>query len=273
VKDKTKAALIFGLIFIHFLLISIQVPRGDRPTYFERGVFALISPLRAAASALFRDLGKWRNQYLYFRQVQRQNQKLRDDIFYLRQENLVLKNALERFRSESEIQALWSAISKAVIAGSVVGFDSAQIYKSVTLNRGSLDGVKRNMVVLDRRGRLIGRVIEPVVLKQSRVQLITDEDCGVGVRSERHGVLGVLEGDGQGNCRMKYVFKTNREIEAGESVLTSGFDGIYPGGIPVGKIISISENATVFKSIVVEPYFDFSELDRVAILSFDLRDF
>jgi rod shape-determining protein MreC len=71
---------------------------------------------------------------------------------------------------------------------------------------------------------------------------------------------------------MRYVLKTNREIQIGESVITSGYDGLYPAGIPVGKIISISEDATVFKKIVVEPAFDFSDLDRVAVLAVDLRD-
>jgi rod shape-determining protein MreC len=127
------------------------------------------------------------------------------------------------------------------------------------------------MVVLDRQGRLVGRVIEPITLKQSRVQLVTDEDSGVGVRSERFRVIGVLAGDGRGNCLMRYVLRTNREVETGESVITSGYDGIYPAGIPVGKVISISEDATVFKKIMVEPYFDFSDLDRVAVLAVDLR--
>jgi cell shape-determining protein MreC len=54
--------------------------------------------------------------------------------------------------------------------------------------------------------------------------------------------------------------------------MTSGYDGIYPSGIPVGRIISITEDTTLFKKIVVEPYFDFSELDRVAVLAVDLRE-
>jgi rod shape-determining protein MreC len=272
VKDKAKAALICGLILFHLILISLQVPKGDEPTYFERGFFAVFSPLRNAVVAFFRG-GKnfWAN-YFYFRDVQRQNQSLRIEVFFLRQENQVLRNALSQFRGEKEIQELFSLVSRSILAASVIGFDSGQIYKSVTLNRGSLDGVARDMIVLDRQGRLVGRVIEPVTLKQSRVQLVTDEDCGVGVWTERFRVIGVLGGDGRGNCLMRYVLKTNREVEAGEMVITSGYDGIYPAGIPVGKVISISEDATVFKQIMVEPYFDFSDLDRVAVLAVDLRE-
>jgi rod shape-determining protein MreC len=272
VKDKAKAALICGLILFHLILISLQVPRGDEPTYFERGFFAVFSPLRSAVVAFFRGTKNFFANYFYFRDVQRQNQSLRNEAFFLRQENQVLRNALSQFRGEKEIREMFSLISRSILAASVIGFDSGQIYKSVTLNRGSLDGVARDMVVLDRQGRLVGRVIDPVTLKQSRVQLVSDEDCGVGVWSERLRVIGVLAGDGRGNCLMKYVLKTNREIETGESVITSGYDGIYPSGIPVGKVISISEDATVFKKVVVEPYFDFSNLDRVAVLAVDLRE-
>jgi rod shape-determining protein MreC len=128
------------------------------------------------------------------------------------------------------------------------------------------------MIILDRRGRLVGRVIEPITLKQARVQLITAEESGVGILSERNRVIGVLEGGASGKCLMRYVLKTNRDISEGEEIVTSGYDGIYPSRIPVGRIISIADDAALFKKIIVEPYFDFSELDRVAVLAVDLRE-
>jgi rod shape-determining protein MreC len=128
------------------------------------------------------------------------------------------------------------------------------------------------MVVLDGKGRLVGRVVEPVASRESRVQLISDEDSGVGVLTERFRVVGVLQGDAQGKCRFKYVVKTNREVIVDEEVLTSGLDGIYPSGLPVGRIVSITESADLFKEIVVEPYFDLSDLDQVAVFTADLRD-
>jgi rod shape-determining protein MreC len=216
-------------------------------------------------------LRKFWNNYFYFRQVRRQNQEMRDEIFFLRQENQVLKNLLLKYKGGREIQELLATISRSILVGSVIGFDSSEIYKSVVLNKGSLDGVKKDMVVLDKRGRLVGRVIPPISLKQSRVQLITDEASGVGVVSERFKVVGILTGNAGGKCSMKYVLKTNKEIEAGEEVSTSGFDGLYPSGIPVGKIISCNEDATLFKKIIVEPYFDFSELDLVAVITVDLK--
>ncbi len=271
-KERRKLAIFAGLIFFHLILISLQVPKGNEPTYFERAFFALFSPVQHGVVSFFQSLSRFWNNYFYFRHVQRQNQEMRDEIFVLRQENQVLKNMLLKFKGEKEIQDLLSTISRSILVSSVIGFDSSQIYKSAILNKGSLDGLKKDMVVLDKRGRLVGRVIDPISLKQARVQLITDDESGVGVLSERYKVVGILTGYTEGTCLMKYVLRTNKEIAEGEEVRTSGYDGIYPSGIPVGKIVSIAEDASLFKKVIIEPYFDFSELDEVAVFAVDLRE-
>jgi rod shape-determining protein MreC len=272
VREKRKFALLLGLILAHLLLISVQVPKGDEPTYFERALFATFTPVERGVGAVFRGIGDFWRDYFYFRDVRRQNQALREEAFLLRQENLALKKILREFRGEREIQTLLASLSRSVRAASVIGFDSGQVYKSVILNRGSAHGLKKDMVVLDRRARLVGRVIEPVAARQARVQLITDEDSGVGVISEQSRVIGILQGDATGHCLMRYVVKTSKAIAPEEAVLTSGFDGIYPQGIPVGTIISVAEDSSLFKRIVVAPYFDLSELDQVAVVTVDLRD-
>jgi rod shape-determining protein MreC len=271
VKDQAKFALFFGLLFLHLILISFQVPKGNEPTYFERGIFAVFSPIQHGVGSFFRGLKEFWGDYFYLRNVRQQNQQLRSENFLLRQENQVLSNLLLKYRNEKEITGLLAALSRSIIVASVIGLDSSQIYKSVVLSKGSLDGVKKDMVVLDRQGRLVGRVISPISLKQARVQLITDDDSGVGVLSERFKVVGVLSGDGAGGCLMKYVLKTNRDVESEERIVTSGFDGIFPSGLPVGRIVSITEDSSLFKKILVEPYFEFSELDQVAVIAVDLK--
>ncbi|OGD37091.1 MAG: rod shape-determining protein MreC [Candidatus Aminicenantes bacterium RBG_19FT_COMBO_58_17] len=271
-KEKKRFLLLLGLIFVHLLLISIQVPKGSEPTYFERVVFSVFTPVEHGVVSFFRGLKNfWRN-YFYFRDVQQQNQSLRDEALRLRQENLALKNLLLKFQGGKEIQELLSTVSRSILVASVIGIDSSQIYKSIRLNKGSTDGVHKDMVVLDRRGRLVGRIVEPVSPRESRVQLISDEDSGVGVLTERLRVVGILQGDSGGKCRLKYIIKTNREVMVDEEVLTSGLDGIYPSGIPVGRIVSITEDTDLFKKIIVEPYFDLSDLDQVAVFTADLRD-
>lgn len=262
-----------GLVFAHLLLISVQVPRGDEPSYFERTFFAVFAPVQHGVVSFFRGLKDfWRN-YFYFRDLRRQNRALEKEAFELRQENLALKNLLLNFRGAEEIRDLLSTLSQSVLVATVIAFDPSQIYSSIELNKGAADGIRKDMVVLDGKARLVGRVVEPISGKRARVQLITDGDSGVGVRTERFGVLGTLQGDAKGKCSLKYIFKTNRDVAVNEEILTSGLDGLYPSGIPVGRILSIVTRETdLFKAIVVEPYFDLSDLDQVAVFTADQRD-
>jgi rod shape-determining protein MreC len=272
-KEKRRFALLLGLVFVHLLLISIQVPRNNEPAYFERAVFAVFSPVQHGVVSFFRGLKDFWKNYFYFRDVRQQNRSLESEALELRQENLALKNLLLKFKGAEDIQDLLSTLSRSVLVASVIGLDPSQIYKSIELNKGAADGVRKDMVVLDKKAHLVGRVVEPVSTKQARVQLITDGYSGVGVYSERFRVIGILQGDAEGRCILKYIVKTNKEVAVGEEILTSGLDGVYPSGIPVGRIDSIVTSETdLFKKIVVEPYFDLSDLDQVAVFTVDLRD-
>jgi rod shape-determining protein MreC len=271
-REKRKFALFIGLVLFHLVLISIQVPKGDEPTYFERAMFSVFSPVEhAAVSVIGRFRSLW-SDYVYLRNVEVQNQKMRDELFFLHEENVVLRGKLVRFEGERGMRELLGGVSRSILAASVIAFDPSRVYKSVVLNRGASDGVKKDMVVLDRRGRLIGRVIGVVAARQSKVQLITDEESGVGVLTARTRVVGVLGGDAGGHCLLKYVLKTAGAIEPEEEVVTSGFDGVYPAGIPVGTVLSVIEDPSLFRKIVVTPFFDFSDLDQVAVFKADLRD-
>jgi rod shape-determining protein MreC len=197
---------------------------------------------------------------------------MREEMFLLRQENNLLRNVLQKLKSEKEIEENISKIYQNILPAQVIGFDASNLYKSATINKGSLDGIKKNMVVLDKDGNLVGRIVGPVTLKEARIQLITDNESGVGVFSQINKVMGVLSGDANGLCSFNYVLVTEPGISDGEEVVTSGYDGIYPKGIKIGKIISMEDTTSLHKEIKVEPYFDFRYLDQLAVITTDLID-
>jgi len=117
--------------------------------------------------------------------------------------------------------------------------------------------------VISRDG-IVGRVI--IVTKhQAQVQLITNPDASVGVFLERSRTPGVLRGTGNLLLEMAYVANTE-PVEIGESVLSSGLDGIYPKGIPIGKVVDLHKGKGVFRSIKVEPRMDMVRLEEVSVL-------
>ena len=271
-KEKKNLIVLIALIFFHLMLISIQVPLGNEQSYFEKGFSSVFSPVQHGILSFFGSIGKlWKN-YFYFRNVQTQNQRMREKMFLLRQENTLLKNVLNKLRSEKEIEENISKIYQNILPAQVIGFDASNLYKSATINKGSVDGIKRNMVVLDKDGNLVGRIVGPVTLMEARVQLITDSASGVGVFSQINKVMGVLKGDVNGLCSFNYVLVTELGISVGEEVVTSGYDGIYPKGIKIGKIISMEDTTSLHQDITVKPYIDFRYLDQLAVITTDLRD-
>lgn len=271
-ENKKHLIILALLIFFHLILISIQIPRGKESTYFEKAVFFIISPVKHGIVWLYSQTGKLMEDYFWLRQLRKENKEMQEEIFMLNQENIFLREALKKFKSQKEVHKLLQKIHEQVLSARIINLDASNFYKSAVINRGKKDGVEKNMIVLDRYGNLVGRIIEPISLREARVQLITDDESGISVFSEKKKVMGVVSGDGKGRCYLKYIIKTNHNIREGEKVVTSGFDAIYPAGLNVGVITSITETSSLFKTIKVDPFFKFRELDQVAVIMSDTRD-
>ncbi|MBN2199299.1 MAG: rod shape-determining protein MreC [Candidatus Aminicenantes bacterium] len=265
-REKKSIRIFAGLVVLQIVLISFQVPLGSRPSVIEKAVFTVLTPVQHGGSAVFRFLGRLWRVYVYHVQIERQNQDLRRESFMLRQENAGLRRDVERYRSAEEMRASLSRARKRVRIASVVSLDPLTYKSSLVIDRGRNAGVKKDMVVLDRFGSLVGRVVEPVSPTEAAVQLITDEASGVGVVIAGDKGVGVLSGDGTGACRLKYILSTMKGIVPGDEVFTSGFDGIFPPGLHVGRVVSVGSDEGLFKSLRVQPQFRFRDLGRLAVL-------
>lgn len=268
-KERKSLVVLTALIFFQLILISTQVPLGYGENYFEKAVFSVFSPVQHGILSLFRSIGEFWENYFYLQNVQSQNRKMKDEMFFLRQENNLLRNALGNLRSAKEIEESLLRLHENILVAQVIGFDASNFFKSAVINKGSLDGLRKDMIVLDKNGSLVGRIINPIALKESRVQLITDNESGVGVFSQSKEVMGILSGDDKGYCFLEYIHVTTEDIYEGEDIITSGKDGLYPSGIKVGKIVSITTTTSLFKQVKVEPYFDIRDLDQVAVIMRD----
>ena len=101
---------------------------------------------------------------------------------------------------------------------------------------------------------------------EASIILLTDVNSAVAVRLQSTRVGGILEGRGDGSCSLKYVSKT-AEVEAGEKVVTSGLDGIFPEGILVGYVSEVKkEGGEMFQVIQVLPAQDLNAIEEVVIL-------
>ena len=267
---KRRSALVLpGLIVFHILLISVQVPRGAEKSLFERGVFFVFAPIQRAATGAVRGLGSlWRN-YFDLRGVRAENRELKLKNFFLAQDLRFLEDRLKLAGSEAQVRESLADFEGSLIMARTIGVDSVNPHQSIVIDKGSLDGVARDMAVCDRTGALVGRTIPPIGFKEAMVQLITDKDSSVSVKSVVSGLTGSMTGRAAALCDLRYVLASAGGTDTkGEEVRTTGFDKIYPAGLPVGVIQSVDPDQTspIFLSIVIAPYFRFDTIDVVAVL-------
>jgi rod shape-determining protein MreC len=259
-----------GLIALHGLIISFQIPQGARKSYFERAVFYLFAPVQRAAAGLVRGVASVWDGYFDLRGVRRENLALKRQNFFLAQDIRFLEDRLRFAESEALLRENLAAFEGSIVVARVIGVDSANPHQSITIGKGSLDGVAKDMAVCDRNGALVGRTIALVGLKEAKVQLITDKDSSVSVVSAVARLTGSMAGRSNPVCELRNVLASAAGGQPGEELLTTGYDRIYPAGLRVGVIRTIAqtdEASPIFRSITVTPHFRFDTIDVVAVLT------
>lgn len=212
--------------------------------------FSSISTLRTAQSE--NDVLKQRVQEL---EVEIQNSKS------LTVENERLKGLLQ-LKTEGGYK---------ILGAQVIGRDTSAWFDASIINRGSLDGVKLNMPIVTNGG-LVGRVtaVSPLT---AQVALITKDKAGLGAVVGELGTsnaLGVVTGNGKKEIlEMGYV-PGSIEVKVGESVYTTGQDGIYPANLKLGEVVEVrAGSASEALKIYIQPSAKLSSMQEVAVLLYE----
>lgn len=266
IRDKKNISVLVSLIIFNLILISLQVYLEEAENFFEKATFFVFASVKHGFSAVTTGISHFWENYFALRNAQKKNRELNRELARLRQENLYLKNSLKEYHEYETIKKRLIRFHENILLARVIGLDFSNLYKSAVIDKGYADGVEKDMIILDKYGHLLGRIVEPISLKEARVQLITDNLSGVGIYTDKSRIFGILKGTGEKMCILGHVLSTERAISPGESVWTSGHDGIYPQGIQVGRIFSVDKTSSLFQKVEVEPDYDLNSLDLVAVI-------
>lgn len=166
--------------------------------------------------------------------LRRQNQQLR--IKEMQARELARQNARLRQRLDWQRSQPWK-----LKLADVILRDPANWWRTVQINLGSRDGVRPDFPVLTAAG-LVGRIAS-VSLTRSQVVLLGNPDCRVGARVVATRDTGVIEGGGSFDASLLTLdyLSGNSVLKPGQEVVTSGLGGIYPKGIPIGRIVDATK--------------------------------
>ncbi len=154
----------------------------------------------------------------------------------------------------------------------VVGREASAYITVLTLNRGTIHGVKLDMPVVTPNG-IVGCVSE-VGLTWCKVSTILESARSVGVYLPRNNAMGLLSGDlsmkGDGLCKLTFVDldAKDADVQPGDAVYSSGIGSVYPPDMKVGEVVSVDiDNATRTLVAYVRPTVDFSQPDYMMIIT------
>ncbi|HEY0729044.1 MAG TPA: rod shape-determining protein MreC [Pyrinomonadaceae bacterium] len=230
----------------------------------------LSSPLQSTSSKVSGATSGFFQQIWNFRSTAAENEQLKERLAKAESE----LNAARQAEAENErlkaLLGLDEQLNIKSVPARVIARDPSIWFNTVTINRGSSSGVETNMPVVTAGG-IVGRVIT-VSPWASQVMLITDEKAGAGAvvgQLGQSGALGSVRGRadlGVSVIEMRYVSGLE-QVEVGDTVMTTGQDGIYPPGLNVGKVVDVKKGtATQAHQILIQPGAQLDHLEDVAVL-------
>lgn len=260
-------ALVAGLVTVVVLFALMVATARERPasTAAENMLATLLYPVQSVAgwtSARVRGTAQVIQEILRLRE---ENARLRAELARLRQLQALyadLENENRALRAELGLKA---RSDYSLLPAQVIVRSPSAWFSSVVIDRGSRDGVRVNMAVVNSEG-LVGKV-ERVTPFTSTVKLLIDPDFQASVLDAVTGEDGRVQGRGSEGAVAEFPFNRDARVEPGHALVTSGLGAVLPRGLLVGTVetVGMRENNLV-KFATVRPAVNFTRLDFVQVV-------
>ncbi len=230
----------------------------------EQVAVSVTGPFQDAASRVIHWSGAVWHRYFFLVSVTGENEQLRAELDRTIEMNSRFEEtqrANERLRKLLDFK---ENVINDVMAAQVVGRDPNPWFRSITIDRGEADGLRRGLPVVVSRG-IVG-VVTTVAAHYSIILLIVDQNSAVDVLVQETRVRGLVKGNSVNHCSLEYVL-LRHEVHKGDAVVTSGLDGVFPKGLRVGEISEVAkQNSGIFQEIYITPYVDFETIEEVLVI-------
>lgn len=256
--------LLVGALLGHLLLISLQVNTAAGTTVFHAVVFGAVGEVQTLVAAGVGLVASAWQRYVALWTVADENARLRARIGQLELD--VQRQRAQALKAErlEALLGLQARVPLRTLAAEVIAGDATSWFRTVTINRGTADGLAADLAVVAPRG-IVGRIIGRPAPHAARVQLLVDRNAAAAALVERSRTGGVVVGDDGVMLRMDFVSNL-ADVRAGDVVVTSGLDGIYPKGLVIGEVTAVERGPGLYLQVRVRPAVDFSAVEEVLVV-------
>jgi rod shape-determining protein MreC len=254
-----------ALLILSLHLISTGVHPGDLAARPQSAFLQLISPVDAAFTHLTEGTSSIVGDYLDLLHVREENAHLRLELARVKSDRARLAELEVENQHLGALLELKEALGSNAVAANVIGSDATGLSRTLILASGTSDGLRPGMAVLANQG-VVGKIIA-VSSNASRVLLIDDHNSALDGFDQRSRARGIVAGLVDGGLILKYADRS-QDIRIGDTIVTSGLDGIFPRGLLVGAIQSVHrEGPGLFLGVRLTPAVDFRQLEQVLIVT------
>lgn len=259
--------LFLAVTMAHVILISAQVQSKSGVRVLESvtlGAFASVQ--QSTASVVYGIRNGWGN-YVDLRGVRTENETLRKQVADLEVRLQEQRALAARTTKLQELLNLKATVTPPTLAAEVIAGNPNPGMSTVTIDRGSADGVQENMAVIAPTG-VVGRVVGSPAAHAARVQLIIDRHAAAAALSERTRAGGIVVGqDDNAKAPLRMQLVSNlADLKVDDVIVSSGAEGIYPKGFAIGRVATVEKGTGLYLEVTVRPVVDFRSLEEVLVV-------
>jgi rod shape-determining protein MreC len=269
-----NALVLIAVLLAQTILLAVQVrdlrgpsePDGRKVTLLRSWAVDLAAPFERASTYIGKGIrGSWAN-YVDLRHTRQQNADLQKEIARLRLEQAEFAEDAMQGRRLQSLLAFQQQYVTTTVAAQVIGTSGVDQARLLIIDKGTDFGLKPDMAVITPDG-IVGK-LRDVFPHTAQVLLINDPSSGAGVILASTRIRAIVRGGPDGRVQIGNLTADSR-IKPGEVVLTSGGDQVFPRGLKVGTIESISQDhdRQIYTLIRVQPAANLSQLEEVLIIT------
>jgi rod shape-determining protein MreC len=274
-RPRSTRLLLVALLSVSVAVISLDYREGDSGPLagLGRSAKAAMAPLQRAVTAISRPVGNFFSGVVHLPSLARENDALQRQVRDLTAQVQAQGAKAVQSKTLLDLLHLQQSLEPSSVAASVIANGVSNFQWTVTIDRGSADGIAVDMPVVTGTAEaplLVGRVLD-VTAHASEVLLIIDRSSAVVGMLGASGETGLVEGRGPGDLTMTFV-NAGTQVEGDEQVFTKGYEvngqsGLFPPGMLIGQVShSVPVTNELQASITIRPAVDFSNLDFVLVL-------
>jgi len=251
------------LIVVNIIILSVN---SSRYSSYGSGPVAIffIAPFQKTVTQSVQFFKNIWSHYFFLVSIAKENDNLKKAINHATDKNNKYREIeISNFRLRNLLN-FQKTMTNRVLVAKVIGQDPSPWFKTIIIDKGKADGIEKGLPVVVPEG-IAGQIID-ISYNCSKALLLIDQNSAVDVLVQRTRDRGLVKGQSDGRCLADYVLRKH-DIKVGDTVISSGLDGVFPKGLRVGYVSEIvKRNSGIFQEVTVTPYIDFEKLEEVLVI-------